>query len=66
MAATPDRVDDDVLDDLRTRLRARRTVALAGPTGWQRGVDPDYLADLVAYGPTATTGGPTRTGCGPC
>ena len=49
MSATPDRVDDAVLDDLRHRLRASRTVTLAGPAGWARGTDPGYLAELVAY-----------------
>jgi pimeloyl-ACP methyl ester carboxylesterase len=49
MVATPDRVDDAVLDDLHRRLRATRTVPLAGPAGWERGADPGYLADLVAY-----------------
>src|SRR3954465_1040812 len=43
-AATP-----DIIDDLRARLRAFRPVPLPGGTGWQRGVDPEYLADLVAY-----------------
>ena len=49
MSATPDRVDDSVLDDLRNRLRATRTVTLAGPAGWERGTDAGYLAELVAY-----------------
>jgi pimeloyl-ACP methyl ester carboxylesterase len=48
MPATPDRVDDRVLDDLRSRLRAARTVPLAGPAAWERGTDPAYLAELVA------------------
>src|SRR6476659_8283617 len=49
MSATPDRVDDAVLDDLRNRLRATRSVTIAGTAGWARGPDPGYLAELVAY-----------------
>ncbi|MEP6648763.1 MAG: epoxide hydrolase [Lapillicoccus sp.] len=49
MAATPDRVDDTVLDNLRARLRATRTVPLAGPPNWERGADAAYLAELVGY-----------------
>jgi pimeloyl-ACP methyl ester carboxylesterase len=49
MPATPDRVDDAVLDDLRRRLAATHRVPLAGPAAWQRGTDATYLADLVAY-----------------
>ena len=49
MSATPDRVDDAVLDDLRHRLRATRTVPLAGPAGWARGTDAGYLSELVDY-----------------
>ena len=44
----PERVDQDVLDDLRRRLRATRRVPLVEGVGWDRGTDPDYLADLVA------------------
>jgi len=49
MSATPDRVDDTVVDDLRNRLRATRIVPLAGPASWERGTDAAYLADLLAY-----------------
>jgi pimeloyl-ACP methyl ester carboxylesterase len=47
--AAPPVVDQDIIDDLKARLRAYRRVALPGGWGWQRGVDPDYLTDLVAY-----------------
>ena len=49
MAPTPDRVDDSVLDDLRHRLRATRSVPLVGPSGWERGTAAAYLTELVAY-----------------
>ena len=49
MNAIPDPVDAAVLDDLRARLRATRSVALAGPAGWQRGTDAAYLTELVRY-----------------
>jgi len=49
MAPTPDRVDESVLDDLRHRLRATRSVPLAGPSGWDRGTAAAYLTELVAY-----------------
>ena len=45
----PEPVAQDVLDDLRARLRAFRQVPLPGGWGWRRGVDPEYLADLVGY-----------------
>jgi pimeloyl-ACP methyl ester carboxylesterase len=42
-------VPDDVLTDLRARLaRTRWPVAVRG-VGWDRGTDPDYLRELVAY-----------------
>jgi pimeloyl-ACP methyl ester carboxylesterase len=61
------RIDDDVLDDLRSRLRrtrfaprsrvlpellaARTDPCFPHPTapGWEAGVDPDWLRELVAY-----------------
>jgi len=43
----PQPVDQDVLDDLRARLRATRRVPLVEGFGWDRGTDPGYLADLV-------------------
>jgi pimeloyl-ACP methyl ester carboxylesterase len=48
MSAVPDRVDQSVLDDLRARLAGTRRIPLPGG-GWDRGTDPDYLAELVAY-----------------
>ena len=45
----PEATTEDVLDDLRARLRAFRPVPVPGGQGWRRGVDPAYLADLVAY-----------------
>ncbi len=42
-------VDDEVLDDLRSRLaRARIPDQLPG-TGWEYGIPSDYLAELVGY-----------------
>ena len=45
----PATVEQSVLDDLRGRLRAYRRVALPPGLGWERGVDGDYLADLIDY-----------------
>ena len=42
-------VPAEVLDDLQARLRAYRQVRPAPGTGWDRGVDGDYLTDLVGY-----------------
>ncbi len=42
-------VEQVVLDDLRARLRAYRRVGVPDGLGWARGVDGDYLADLIAY-----------------
>lgn len=42
-------VDEAVLSDLRRRLREFRAVPTAGDHGWERGVDPTYLTDLVRY-----------------
>jgi len=47
--AGPPAVGQSVLDDLRGRLRAYRRVGLPPGFGWERGVDGDYLADLVSY-----------------
>ncbi|MGT2427453.1 epoxide hydrolase family protein [Amnibacterium kyonggiense] len=41
-------VPDEVLDDLRGRLRSRRRIPVVG-TGWSRGVDPEHLDDLLRY-----------------
>lgn len=38
-----------VLDDLRTRLHGYRRVALPPGLGWERGVDGDYLAELLDH-----------------
>lgn len=43
------RVSQVVLDDLRDRLQRFRPVATAGEQGWDRGVDADYLTELVDY-----------------
>ena len=43
------RVSDEVLDDLRLRLRRTRFTPRSGTQPWQGGTDPDYLRDLVAY-----------------
>ncbi|PJJ73694.1 pimeloyl-ACP methyl ester carboxylesterase [Diaminobutyricimonas aerilata] len=45
--AAPDAVSDAAIDDLKTRLAAFRPPAVARGHGWARGVDPDYLADLL-------------------
>jgi pimeloyl-ACP methyl ester carboxylesterase len=46
--AAPPLVEDAVLDDLRDRLRAFRRVETTGTAGWDRGTEPEYLADLLA------------------
>src|SRR4051812_44374918 len=47
MDDAPEPVEQAVLDDLRTRLRAWRRVELTGTPGWDRGTEPGYLAELV-------------------
>jgi pimeloyl-ACP methyl ester carboxylesterase len=47
--AVPEAVATPVLEDLRARLRAYRRVELPPGFGWQRGVDGDFLADLITY-----------------
>ena len=47
--AVPPRVDDDVLEDLRARLRAWRRVQTTGVPGWERGTDDEWLVGLVDY-----------------
>lgn len=44
----PPVVPASVVQDLRDRLLRSRRVPVAQAPAWQRGVDPDYLADLVA------------------
>ena len=48
MDAAPLPVDQAVLDDLRRRLHAFRRVPTTGTTGWDRGTDAGYLAELIA------------------
>jgi pimeloyl-ACP methyl ester carboxylesterase len=45
----PKRVDQAVLDDLRCRLRATRRIGLPRGVGWDRGMDVDYLTDLLDH-----------------
>ncbi|GAA3831822.1 epoxide hydrolase family protein [Amycolatopsis tucumanensis] len=45
----PEAVPGPVLQDLRARLRAYRRVPLPPGFGWERGVDGDFLAELVAH-----------------
>jgi pimeloyl-ACP methyl ester carboxylesterase len=47
--APPPAVAQETLDDLRDRLRRFRRVAVPPGLGWERGVDGDALADLLAY-----------------
>lgn len=42
-------VADDVLDDLRRRLRATRWPEPAPAAQWEQGTDVDYLRELCAY-----------------
>ena len=49
MRATPDRVEQPVLDDLRARLRATRLLPLARAGDWSRGTEPGYLRGVLAY-----------------
>src|SRR6187399_1993212 len=43
------RVPEALLDDLRTRLHQTRWPAAVEGQGWSRGVDLDYLRQLVDY-----------------
>jgi pimeloyl-ACP methyl ester carboxylesterase len=47
--AAPPRVDDEVLEDLRARLRAWRRVPTTGVAGWERGTEQEWLVGLVDY-----------------
>ncbi|WP_078959722.1 epoxide hydrolase family protein [Streptomyces sp. NRRL B-24085] len=47
--AAPAAVEQSVLDDLHLRLRGYRRVDVPTGFGWARGVDGDYLADLISY-----------------
>ena len=46
-AAAPPAFPEAGLDDLRRRLAGYRRVALPEGHGWERGTDPDFLAELV-------------------
>ncbi|WP_310828675.1 epoxide hydrolase family protein [Paenibacillus pedocola] len=43
------RVPDEVLDDLKYRLKHVRWPEPLGPTGWEHGTDLSYLQSLVTY-----------------
>lgn len=43
------RVPDEVLDDLKYRLKHVRWPEPLGPTGWEQGTDLSYLQSLVTY-----------------
>ena len=43
------RIEDSVLEDLRTRLARTRFPDEIEDTGWEYGVPVGYLRDLVAY-----------------
>jgi len=43
------RVSDDILNDLRLRLRRTRFTAASDTAFWAAGTDPGYLRELVAY-----------------
>lgn len=47
MSDAPELVSDAAIEDLRERLRRFRPVPLVEGTGWGRGVEPGFLADLV-------------------
>ena len=47
--SAPPATPNSVLADLRSRLNRFRAVATADAAPWSRGVDADYLRDLVAY-----------------
>ncbi len=49
LTAKPPLVEQRVLDDLRRRLRATNRVRLPEGAGWERGIDADYLTELVSY-----------------
>src|SRR5690349_17931631 len=44
----PPLIEQEVLDDLRRRLRKTNRVRVPERTGWERGVDTEYLAELVS------------------
>ena len=42
-------IDQDVLDDLRTRIQGTRWPHRSPGAAWEQGTDIDYLRDLLAY-----------------
>ncbi|WP_210509097.1 epoxide hydrolase family protein [Naasia sp. SYSU D00057] len=48
MGGAPEAVEEELLDDLRRRLRRTRFAA-GVPGGWERGTEREYLEDLVRY-----------------
>jgi pimeloyl-ACP methyl ester carboxylesterase len=49
LTAKPPLVEQSVLEDLRRRLRETNRVRLPEGTGWERGTDTVYLAELISY-----------------
>jgi pimeloyl-ACP methyl ester carboxylesterase len=49
LTTQPPSVEQSTLDDLCRRLLASNHVRLPQGTGWERGVDVDYLTELVSY-----------------
>jgi pimeloyl-ACP methyl ester carboxylesterase len=49
MSDAPAPAEPELLDDLRRRLLAFRPVVLPPAVGWQRGTDPDYLAEVLRF-----------------
>jgi len=49
LISKPPLVEQAVLDDLRRRLRETGRIRVLEATGWERGIDTDYLAELVSY-----------------
>jgi Epoxide hydrolase N terminus len=51
MSVTPFRVDvsEDVLADLRDRIRRTRFTPASSPEPWAAGTDPAYLRSLLTY-----------------
>lgn len=49
MSDVPAAAPAELLDDLRARLRATRRLPSAPGADWSRGVDADYLTELLAY-----------------
>ncbi|MGX9789233.1 epoxide hydrolase family protein [Mycobacterium sp. MMS18-G62] len=49
LTTAPPIVEQSILDDLRRRLRTTNRVRLPEGIGWERGVDAEYLTELVSY-----------------